>query len=113
MPVSIRREFYSKSRKSNQIPAGSRQADMNDWAGAISTWESGINMSSPKQAGRLCYNIAIAYEVLGDLPKAKQYATRAYVEFGNKRAREYGRMLDYRMEEEKRLQKQMQQETPK
>lgn len=100
MPVKITREFYAKAKSTPELELGSRKADVNDWQGAIDSWKSAVNYAKRKDAGKLCYNIAIAYEVLGDFNNAKQWASRAYVDFGNKKARDYSAMLDNRIEDE-------------
>lgn len=107
MPIRISREFYSKSKKVPEISAGSRKADINDWQGAAETWQQGLTHAATKEAGYLCYNIAISYEVLGDLTTAKSWADRAYVDYGNKKAREYAATLNRRMYQEQRVQEQM------
>lgn len=107
MPVRLSRQFYSKSRRTPAITAGRRQADVNDWHGAIQTWESGIARAKNKDAGKLSYNIAIAHEVLGDLEAAKNWSGRAYVQHGNKKARTYHRALERRQEDELRVEKQL------
>lgn len=107
LPVRVSRQFYSKSNKVPQVATGSRKADVNDWQGAINTWQSGLNNAHPKDAGKLCYNIAIAYEVLGDLNSSKQWVSRAWTDYGNKKARDYSRIIDQRIREEERLREQM------
>jgi hypothetical protein len=109
MPVRLTREFYGKSRKVPQVAGGSRKADMNDWQGAIRTWENGLTIASAKDKGKLCYNLAVANEVLGDYETAKKWITKSYVDFGNKKARQYSYMLDQRLRQEDRAQQQMQQ----
>jgi len=107
MPIYISRVFYAKSKKSPGLVLGARQADVNDWKSAISTWEEALPNALPKEAGKLCYNIAIGYEVLGDLENAKKWAGTAYVQFNNKEAREYSTLLDYRKREQEIVQQQM------
>ncbi|MEQ8475050.1 DUF6340 family protein [Fulvivirga sp.] len=107
MPVRISRMFYGKSKKAIQLEQGSRLADVNKWQEAADKWESGISSAPTKEAGKLAYNTAIAYEVLGDLPKAKEWAQKAYVDFGNKDARDYVRTIQNRMYEEERIKEQM------
>jgi hypothetical protein len=108
MPVSLTRNFYSKSKNTPQIEQGSRMADVSDWKGAESTWENAITNYTPaKEAGKLCYDVAIAYEVMGDLETAKKWASRAYVQYGNKQARYYFNMLDSRIAEEATVDQQM------
>ncbi len=107
MPTYISREFYAKSKKSEMLNEGARHAEVNNWKQAIESWEYGLSNAQKKEAGRLCYDIAIAHEVLGDLNAAKKWAQRAYAEYGNKKARNYSRLLDYRMAEEEKLKKQL------
>jgi len=108
MPVQLSRQFYSKSKKVPQMEQGTKQTAVNDWNGAINTWQSALtNTTPPKQAGQLCVNIAVAYEVLGDLESAKKWASRAYVEYNNKNALNYKNMLDNREADKQRVDEQM------
>ncbi|MTI40624.1 DUF6340 family protein [Fulvivirga lutimaris] len=107
MPVRISRMFYGKSKKAIELEQGSRLADVNKWQEAADKWESGISRAPAKEAGKLAYNTAIAYEVLGDLPKAKEWAQKSYVDFGNKDARDYVRTIQNRMYQEERIKEQM------
>ena len=107
LPIRVSREFYAKSNKSPMMATGSRKADVNDWNGAIATWEKALKNANTKDAGKLCYDIAIAYEVLGDLPSSKQWVSRAWTDYGNKKARDYSRIIDQRMREDERLKQQM------
>ncbi|MEZ5275460.1 MAG: DUF6340 family protein [Opitutaceae bacterium] len=97
MPTQVSRTFYGKSKHVREMEEGGRQADVGDWAGAARTWEAGLNFADTKDAGRLCYNIAIACEVQGDWKNARKWAERAYVEYANKEARDYLNELDRRV----------------
>jgi hypothetical protein len=107
MPVSLSREYYGKGKKTETIAAGARRAEVNDWKGALATWESGLSNATPKDAARLCYNMAVAYEVLGDMENAKKYAAKAYVDYGDKKARSYSMMLGSRQKDEEISEQQM------
>lgn len=96
MPITIRRQFYAKSKKVNAIPTGSRMADVGRWEDAANTWSKAIPMAPGKEAGRLAYNTAIAYEVLGDYDLAIKWAQDSYVRYGNKKGRDYVRLLENR-----------------
>ena len=65
-------------------------------------WESMLTDPEVKLRGKACYNIAVANEVLGDLPKARECAERATTEFGNKWGKDYAAELDVRMKNEMR-----------
>lgn len=97
MPVQISRTFYTKSKYVREMEEGARHADVGDWEGAARTWEAGLNFADQKDSGRLSYNIAIAYEAQGDWANARKWAERAYVEYGNKDARDYINELDHRV----------------
>lgn len=108
MPVTISRQFYKKSRKTPKLASGSRQADVNEWQSAIETWKSALRTTrTDKEAGKVSYNIAVAYEVINDLTNAKLWANKAYVEYGNKKAKNYANAIQRRIYDEDRLQKQM------
>jgi len=108
MPVRISREFYAKKRREPALKIGTRMADVNDWQGALDTWRNAIPQApSRKIAGKLCYNTAIAYEVFGDFTEAENWASKAYVEYGNKKARGYRYILTQRVSQEQRAEEQM------
>lgn len=102
-PLTISRNFYSKPRRDRFMSRASRQADNNDWQGAIATWEDGMASSNVKQAGRFAYNIAVGYEVIGDYETAREWAGIAWVDYGNKEARNYIRLIDRRIQKERLL----------
>lgn len=107
MPVTIRRQFYSKSKKVSAIPTGSRLADVNRWEEAAKTWSSAIPGAPVKEAGYLAYNTAVAYEVLGDYNEAKKWASDAWVKYGNKKARDYVNAINARINQENLVDQQL------
>ena len=107
MPVKLKRAFYGKSDKAPAMELGSRYADVGKWREAADAWEAGIDRAPPKEAGQLAYNIAIAHEVLGDYPLAREWAEKAYVQYDNDKARAYVTDLDNRLYAEELAQQQM------
>jgi hypothetical protein len=107
MPVRISRQYYSKGKKSEQVAAGARRAEVNDWQGAMTTWQNAMNGASQKDAARLSYNIAVANEVLGNTEDAKKWASRSYVDYGNKDAKSYLYMIENRLRDEELSDRQM------
>lgn len=98
---TAKRYFYNKPKKSKNLMKGVRQSGVADWKGAIESWEKVVaKPKKEKYAGRAAYNIAVAYEVLGDLEKAKEWASIAYADYGDKRADEYYRTLQDRLNDE-------------
>lgn len=108
MPITLRRVFYTKSKESPELEEGGRMAEVGQWKEAIAVWEAGIpRATEQKDRGRMAYNIAVAYEVLGDLTQAKAWAQNAYSKYGNKTARTYAAQLQNRMNDEQALQNQL------
>lgn len=107
MPVWVRRNMYGKSKNAPALEAGRRYADVGQWTEAIDKWKNGINGATAKDAGKLAYNTAVGYEVLGDLEQALQWARDSYTGFGNSFAREYVRLIEQRIQEEGLLRQQM------
>lgn len=92
----VHREYYKKG-KSTDFTIGYRRAAVNDWDGAIMIWQECVKSKKAKTAGRACYNIAIAYEVKGDLKEAMKWAQKAYEVNGDRMAREYVYVLQNRI----------------
>lgn len=100
MPIQLSRFYYSKSKSAPEVGQGARQAEVGQWETAIQTWLGGLSSpTDPKDAGKLAYNLAVGYEVLGDFDNAKEWASRAYVDYGNKKGRIYNTLLDQRLRE--------------
>ncbi len=92
----VHREYYKKG-KSTDFRIGFRRAAVNDWDGAIAIWQECVKSPKAKTAGRACYNIAIAYEVKGDLKEALRWAKKSYSDYGTKMAQEYVYLLERRI----------------
>jgi hypothetical protein len=107
MPQRVSRPFFGKSKKVPAMETGSRYADVNKWQEAIDEWKKAIPGAREKEAGRLAYNIAVGYEVLGEYGNALTWAQDAYTKYGNKEARDYVRTINRRIQEENILREQM------
>lgn len=107
LPIRVGRTYYRKNKKAPVLERGTRLAEVGQWNEAINTWKTGISIADEKRAGQLCYNVAVAYEVLGELDIAIEWAQKAYTQYGNKLARNYVRILNDRKISEARLQEQM------
>lgn len=92
----VHREYYKKG-KSSDFSIGYRKAVVNDWDGAILIWKECAQSKNRKTAARSCYNIAIAYEVKGDLKESIRWAQKAYEINGASMAREYVYTLQNRI----------------
>ena len=70
-------------------------------------WLDIVEKTDYKTAGKTAYNLALAYEVIGDLQIAKDWAQRAYTQYNVKKARDYSAILQRRIYEIERLKQQM------
>ena len=99
------RDMYKGKR--GDLERGERQALAKDWQGAIETWERVYNQSpKSKHRAKAAFNIALGYEVKGDLNLAQSWVQKAYVEGGKKAALNYSNILDQRVREQARLNEQ-------
>jgi hypothetical protein len=94
----VKRYFYNKPKKNKYLIEGVRKSEVADWEGAIVSWEKAIEKGKKdKDKGRAALNIAVAYEVLGEMGKALEWAARSYTEYGEKDANDYHRTLKKRI----------------
>ena len=90
------------------LKVGERQALSKDWEGALQSWMRIYeNSSKRKERAKAAHNIAFAYEVLGDLKTAQNYASKAYVEGGKKASLEYSSILDQLIRQQDKIKEQM------
>jgi hypothetical protein len=101
----VTRYFFDGPRKS--LGAGVRYSEVGDWHSAIDAWTKVVNNEKRKKAGRAAFNIAVGYEVLGDMEMAKQWAARSHTEFREKEADDYYKLLCNRINEERLVNQQM------
>ncbi len=97
---SVKRTFYSGGDR--RLRSAYNLTRRNNWEGAIHVWESMLADPKAKLRGKACFNIAVAYESLGDLPRARAFAERATTEFGNKWGTGYAAELDVHITDEDR-----------
>ena len=106
--ITVYRHFYRKPKKDHNFITGVRKAQTNNWEGALEDWINASNNSPKKKVRkRAMFNIALAYEVLGDLDNARKWAQDTYSGYGLKKARDYVRVIENRMWQEQRLEEQM------
>ncbi|TAF66629.1 MAG: hypothetical protein EAZ55_05355 [Cytophagales bacterium] len=96
--------FLSKEFDSQKAQ---RQALAGDWETAAITWEGAYNrLFDSKEKGEAAYNLALTYEVLGDLEKAKFWIRESYTLTGNKKALYYAEIIDGLIADQERLENQ-------
>jgi hypothetical protein len=99
------RDMYKGKKGLMEI--GERKALAKDWDGAVKTWKEVYETErKSKIKAKAAFNIALGYEVLGDLTQAQIWVQRAYVEGGKKAALNYSDIIDYRLREQDKLKEQ-------
>ncbi len=98
--VRLNREFFTKGRFNKDFKTGVRRATVNDWYGATEAWHRSANSGYRKTAGRSAFNLALMYEIDGDLHTAKEWAQKAYTDYGIRKARQYVLKLEKRIREQ-------------
>ena len=109
LPIRLSRSFYGKAKHATEVATGARFADVAQWEQAIEEWKKGVEKAETKEAGKLAYNIAVGYEVLGEYGASLTWAQNSYTKYGNKSGRDYVRILQSRIDEENLLKQQMSQ----
>jgi hypothetical protein len=99
--LRLNRDFFTKGRGNTAFKIGVRRATVNDWAGARESWQESVRARRKKTAGRSAYNLALMYEIEGDLLKAREWAQRSYTDYGIKKARQYVSALERRIRQER------------
>ncbi|MDP2041511.1 MAG: DUF6340 family protein [Algoriphagus sp.] len=107
MYAEINRGFFPKSKTEPVVAQGARLAEVDQWKQAIETWQAALYDADEENGGMLAYNIAVGYEVLGSLELAKQWAGKAYTDFGLKKGRTYVRTLNGLINQQALLNQQM------
>ncbi len=93
--------------KKGGMKIGARQALTRDWEGALNTWKEEYDSNSKsKFRARAAYNVALAYEVLGDLQNARAWIQKSYLEGGKDEALQYSNILEKRIRDLGRLESQ-------
>ena len=92
----VDRYFFSSNNK--LMKQGMDSVYVKNWKSAIEIWEKVYNSKQGVIQAQAANNIAIAYEILGDVEKATDYATKSYYLFGKISFPEYNsfvRIYDY------------------
>ncbi len=99
------RSYYRKAN--DEFIQAANYVKRGNWKDAISIWRRYARDKDPKVAGRANFNMALASEVEGNLPVALEWANRAWMEYGLKKARNYTSLLRNRIQQQEMLDKQM------
>lgn len=100
-----KRTYYI--RGTNELREAKEYVDENNWEKAIETWK--INLEHPDReiASRAAYNIAFAFEMMGDINKALKWAERSQNIKNKERTLEFIENLKQREEKILELEEQL------
>ena len=107
----VSRDYFV--RGTDNFKKAMRLARTGYWNRAAELWESELNHSNNKVAGRACYNMAIINEINGNLDKAVEWASRSYSEYHIRRGWDYVNVLERRIRSENLLQRQLEEQSRK
>ena len=108
--VFVNRDYYDTVKGADQstMEKAARMAETKDWRNAAKIWNQVVSSSVDLETqGKAAYNMAIANECLGKLQNARDWAQKAYVEFGNKKAKGYIQTIETRIYEQQLVEEQM------
>ena len=100
------RTYYKKSKGDPNLRIGARMMEVNNWDEAIAALSEAVNSRKRKTRGRAAHNLAVVYEILGDLDTAKAWAQDAWGKYRNKDSKNYSYILSRRMTEARILESQ-------
>ncbi len=103
--IRVSRHYYVKGN--DDFKNAKYKVIAEQWEDAANIWKKYVNDSDYKIAGRACYNMALASEVLGKYEIALDWAKKAYADYHLKDARNYINILEKRITDEQRLNRQM------
>lgn len=103
--MNVNRSYYSKGH--DYFKLAKKEVRYENWQKAEDFWKTLADNPDPKIAGRAHYNLALAYEMKGDLQQALKYATIASQKYHNSLARSYIYTLNQRILDQEKLKKQM------
>lgn len=93
--LNVTRTYFVKG--TNNFGIAKRKAQTGKWNEAGTYWEKETANPKSKIAGRAWYNLAILYEINGDIDKAMELAARAWEDYKTRKALDYTRILEGRM----------------
>jgi len=103
---TVVREYYRKGKHDQNLKAGARMMEVNDWPAAIEMLTAAVDSGKRKAKGRAAHNLAVVYEIKGDLDEAKKWAQAAWGKYNNKDSRNYAYLLGERITEQNILKNQ-------
>ncbi len=103
----ISRKYYRKSKGDDVFAEGARMMEINDWYAAKEALLLAMDTGHRKTKGRAAHNLAVVYEIEGNLEEAKVWVQAAWGKYKNKKSKDYLYDLNRRINEVARVNQQM------
>ncbi|MBM3420576.1 MAG: hypothetical protein FJY11_05510 [Bacteroidetes bacterium] len=103
----VSRDYFKKGGGNHDLQAGARMMQLNDWDRALDLLKKATESGNRKARGRASHNLAVVYEILGDLYTAKEWTVSAWGVYREKKSRNYGYILTNRIIEQENLKNQL------
>jgi len=97
---TVVRQYYRKGKRNQDLKAGARMMEVNDWPAAIESLTAAVESGKRKAKGRAAHNLAVVYEIKGDLEESKKWAQAAWGKYNNKDSRNYAYLIGERITEQ-------------
>jgi len=106
----VSREYYRKPKRDNNLAEGARMMEVNDWESARSALLRAVDTGKKRKTrGRAAHNLAVVYEIEGNLAEAKSWAQTAWGKYKNKDSKDYLYDINHRINEMQILDQQLNQ----
>ena len=102
--IRVSRDYFVKGDEN--FATATRKARSGNWDGAAEIWRNETKNPDGTLAGRACYNMAIIYEINGDLDGAILWAQKSYEDYKIRLALNYLNVLRYRKRQNELLRSQ-------
>ncbi len=93
--IGVQRKYYKSGN--DQMKIAGRKAHLGSWDEASATWQQVVQNGDKKNAGRAAFNLALVSEMQGDVTQAQTWISKAYGDYNNKKARDYGEVINQRL----------------
>ncbi len=104
----VSRTYYRRSKRDDNLAEGARMMEVNDWDAAKEALLRAVDTGRKRKIkGRAAHNLAVVYEIEGNLVEAKSWAQVAWGKYKNKDSREYLYDINRRISETQILEEQL------
>lgn len=104
----VNRDYFKKGN--SQMLEAYHCLDSSNWLGAAQLWKivADDSVSDPANAGNACYNLALYYEIHGDITTSLDWISRS-IRLGNELAVYYGKLIKERAADSSNIRQQLSQ----